>query len=236
MNQCATCHAGCCRTYVVPLTGADILKIMSRRDLSFWDVACRWADPTGAIALKYAPHFYFRDAPETPFVISLLQESSRQFPGTLRCKFLVEGQATPEQPLGASYCGIYNERPSACRVYPTKFDRTGEMAVLCEIPAPKSGSSHPAHRLCAKPWEPHDFDPVEQVQALAVAKFEMNFFFRLAEAWNARPRDWQAFPEFLRLVYSNRIRSEADYHEGECDEIQDEIEPRPIVRFPRLAA
>ncbi|HLJ12492.1 MAG TPA: YkgJ family cysteine cluster protein [Planctomycetaceae bacterium] len=171
-----------------------------------------------------------------PFVISLLQESSRQFPGTSRCKFLVEGQATAEHPLGVSQCGIYNERPSACRVYPTKFDKAGELAVLCEAPAPISGSSHPAHRLCARPWEQQDFDPIEQVQHLAVAKFEMNFFFKLAEAWNARPRDWQVFPEFLQMVYSNRIRAEADCHEGECDETDQEVEARPIVRFPRLAA
>src|SRR5436309_1350773 len=134
MSQCANCHAGCCRSYVVPVHGADVLRIMSQRKLSFWDFVCRWADPDGAIALKYAPHFHFRDQPDVPYVISLIQEYSSQFPGTARCKFLDEGAQSGEHPLGTAKCGIYEDRPSACRVFPTKFDSTGELAVLYDVP------------------------------------------------------------------------------------------------------
>ena len=154
MSQCATCHAGCCRAYVVPLTGADILRIMAKEKRSFWDFACRWADPQGAIALKYAPHFFFRDAPHVPFVISLIQEPSQHFPQTARCRFLEEGAPSAEHPLGISKCGIYDSRPSACRVFPTKFDRAGELAVLCEVPAQGPSGTDPAYSLCSKPWQP----------------------------------------------------------------------------------
>ena len=231
MSQCATCHAGCCRSYVVPLTGADILGIMSQRQLSFWDFACRWADHEGTIALKYAPHFFFRDDPETPYVISLLQEFSSQFPETTRCKFLVEGAPTREQPLGISHCGIYGERPSACRVFPTKFDSAGELAVLCDVPKEGKGGSHPVYRLCPRQWEPHELDPIRQVQDLVIARYEMNFFFKLARAWNARPGEWTSFPDFLQLVYAKRVLpKEFD------DETASESEPATIIPFPRIAA
>ena len=139
MSLCATCHAGCCRSFVVPLTGADILRIIAQRQLSFWDFACRWADPEGTIALKYAPHFHFRDQPETPFVISLIQEYSSQFPGTTRCKFLAEGPQTSERPLGISQCGIYGERPSACRV--PRPSLTSNCTESCGTSSPSSSRS-----------------------------------------------------------------------------------------------
>lgn len=231
MGQCATCHAGCCRSYVVPLTGADIQQIIADQKLSFWDFACRWADPNGSIALKYAPHFFFRDAPEIPYVISLLQDESRQFPGTTKCRFLVEGPPASGQPLGVSHCGNYAARPSACRVYPTKLDRSGELAVLCDVPPSGKEGSHPVYQLCPRKWEPRDLDPIGQVRDLIVAKYEMNFFFKLARSWNERPGDWRTFPDFLQAVYANRILS------SERDDVdQPDADEAPILQFPRLAA
>ena len=231
MGQCATCHAGCCRSFVVPLTGADILRIISQKKLSFWDFACRWADPEGAIALKYAPHFHFRDQPQTPFVISLIQEQSSQFPGTPRCRFLVEGPQSAEQPLGVSHCGIYGERPSACRVFPTKFDHSGELAVIYDVPAAGRGLSHPVYQLCPRAWRPEDLDPIQQVQDLVVARYEMSFFFKLAAAWNARPGEWSLFPDFLQMVYAKRVITADEDREAEPV-----LEPSELLEFPRIAA
>ncbi len=238
MSQCATCHAGCCRTYVVPLSGADIMQIISRQQLAFWDFVCRWPDPEGTIALKYAPHYYFDDEPQTPYVISLIQEYSSNFPGTTRCKFLTEGPPTSEHPLGISQCGIYGERPSACRVYPTRFDRSNELAVLYDVPATGKNGSHPVYRLCPRSWKPEDLDPVQQVQDLVVAKYEMNFFFKLAAAWNARPGEWTLFPAFLQMVYSKRILTpEQDRaNEDRREEVLEFEQPAEAARFPRLAA
>src|SRR5260370_39993627 len=111
-----------------------------------------WVDSQGAIAVKFAPHFHLQDKPQTPFVISLIQEESRQFPGTNRCKFLVEGDQSREYPLGISQCGIYGERPSACRVFPTKFDHSGELAVLCDVPGSGRDGSPPVYTLCPRRW------------------------------------------------------------------------------------
>jgi Fe-S-cluster containining protein len=230
MGQCATCHAGCCRSFVVPLTGADILRIISQKKLSFWDFVCRWADPQGSIALKYAPHFYFRDQLETPFVISLIQEYSRVFPGTTRCKFLTEGAQSAEHPLGISQCGIYAERPTACRVFPTRFDHSGELAVIHDIPA-AGREGHPVYQLCPRAWKPEDVDPLQQVQDLVLAKFEMNFFFKLAAAWNANPGEWRLFPDFLQLVYARRVITAEEERSAEPAP-----EPAETLTFPRIAA
>jgi Fe-S-cluster containining protein len=209
------------------VTGADILRIMQHQNLSFWDFVCRWADPHGSIALKYAPHFFFRDAAQTPFVISLLQEPSSVFPGTTRCKFLAEGPQSAEQPLGISKCGIYGARPAACRVFPTKFDDSGELAVICNVPAAGREGSHPVYQLCPRAWKPEDLDPLQQVQDLVLARFEMNFFFKLAAAWNANPGEWRLFPDFLQMVYARRVIT-ADEDRG--------AEPAEFVKFPRIAA
>ena len=231
MGQCATCHAGCCRSFAVPVTGADILRIMSQRKLAFWDFVCRWADPEGKIALKYAPHFHFRDHPDTPFVISLIQDESRVFPGTTRCTFLAEGPQSREHPLGISACGIYGERPSACRVFPTRFDHSGELAVIYDVPPTGRAGGHPAYQLCPRAWTPEDLDPLQQVQDLAIAKFEMNFFFKLAAAWNAGPGEWRLFPDFLQSVYARRVIADED--DREIDPVP---QPTDVIRYPRLAA
>jgi len=232
MSQCATCHAGCCRSFAVPVTGADIMRIMNQRRLSFWDFVWRWADPDGKIALHYAPHFHFQDQPEVPFVITLRQELSSQFPGTTRCGFLAEGEQSSAHPLGISQCGIYGDRPSACRIFPTKLDRAGELAILCEVPPSGNGDNHPVYRLCAKTWEPADLDPIQQVQDLVVARYEMNFFFKLAAAWNRCPGDWLLFPEFLQSVYARRVLRQDEDRDDEAGQGE---EPR-VLPFPRLAA
>lgn len=231
MSQCATCHAGCCRSFAVPVSGADILRIMSRRGLDFWDFVCRWEDSEGLIAANHAPHFLFQDEPQTPFAICLRHGESATFPGTTKCQFLTEGSQSAEHPLGIAHCGIYEDRPGACRAFPAKLNRTGELAILYDVPPTGRRNVHPAYRLCAQAWEPADLDPVQQVQDLVVAKYEMDFFHRLAESWNEQPGAWSTFPEFLQLVYGRRILSIA---EGQA--LEAAVEEREEAVYPRLAA
>lgn len=230
MSLCAACHAGCCRSFAVPVTGADILRIMARRGIDFWDFVCRWSDPQGLIAQNHAPHFHFNDDRRTPYVICLIPEESRQFPGTTKCLFLKEGTSTPDAPLGVSSCGAYDHRPAACRAFPAKLNQTGELAVLYDVPDRGRDGDHPAYGLCPRQWTPEDLDPVQQVQDLVVAKYEMNFFHQLAASWNERPGDWRRFPEFLQLVYAARLRPacEAETIDWETQE--------PTVPFRRRAA
>ncbi|MBI1313493.1 YkgJ family cysteine cluster protein [bacterium] len=209
MSPCENCHAGCCRAFAVPLTGADILRIERGLNLSFWDFACRWADPVGQIAQQYAPHFYFDDEPGTPFVIALMHRVSEVFPETTCCRFLTEGVPNETQPLGQSHCGIYDIRPAACRVFPTKFNATGELALIQDIPDRTREGDNAIYDLCSRQWEPSDLDPVQPLHDLIIARYEMQFFHQLAEQWNQEPRPWEIFPDFLRLIYSQRLMRES---------------------------
>ncbi|MCA9069716.1 MAG: YkgJ family cysteine cluster protein [Planctomycetaceae bacterium] len=225
MSPCEGCHAGCCRSFAVPVTGADILRIQRDHQLSFWDFVCRWEDPEGRIARNYAPHFRFSDEPETPFVVCLTHAASKNFPQTSKCQFLVEEPPTEAHPMGTAHCGIYHSRPSACRAFPTKFNETNELAVIYDVPpSGRDANQHPAYGLCSREWEPADLDPLELLPALAVAQFEMRFFHQLAQLWNRQPRSWAMFPDFLTLVYSNRIVREP---------AQVEEEPH-IIAFPTV--
>ncbi|MEX0718046.1 MAG: YkgJ family cysteine cluster protein [Planctomycetaceae bacterium] len=204
MGPCESCHAGCCRSFAVPLTGADVLRIERDFGLTFWDFACRWADDDGRIARRFAPQFHFRDEPRTPFVICLLHHASRNFPATTRCRFLVECPPDAEHPRGQARCGIHSSRPSACRAFPAKFDDSG-LVVLQELPASDRDESTPVYDLCPRPWTPADVDPLDMAADLATANYEMAFFHQLAGLWNRSPGDWETFPAFLRLVYSRRV-------------------------------
>jgi Fe-S-cluster containining protein len=222
-SPCESCHAGCCRSFAVPVTGADILRIEESLGLSFWDFVCRWEDREGRIARNHAPHFHFSDEPATPFVICLIHEASRFFPDTLRCRFLVEGEPDDVRPLGQARCGIYDQRPSACRAFPAKLNESSDLAIIYDVPERGRDVGHPAYGLCPRQWEARDLDPVRTVQDLVVARYEMAFFAQLARLWNRTPQAWTVFPEFLRSVYGSRLQRETKVEE------QPDILPMPGV-------
>lgn len=244
MGICEGCHAGCCRSFAVPLTGADIIRIEHDQQLTFWDFAVRWADEAGVIARNYAPHFRFRDDPETDFVIALMQAESASMPGSSKCHFLAETPPTPELPLGTGGCGIYGSRPSACRAFPTKLNLTGEVVLVHEVPERGRPGDHPAYSLCPRPWQASDVDSIGAMGDLVVARFEMTFFHKVAAVWNRELRDWAIFPSFLREVYANRVLLESqvtpaianDQDESSMDEMPATI-PLPVLRdVPRRQA
>lgn len=205
MSLCSNCHAGCCRSFAVPITGADLLRLERSTGRDFWSIACRWADPEGTIAGRYAPHFRFADEPATPFVICLKHVESAQHPGTEKCVFLEESAPDAEAPLGRGGCGVYADRPSACRAFPTKFAPDGELTVLYDVPARGRDGDHPVHTLCPREWTVDDVDPIQAPADLAVARFEMDFFRSIAAIWNRAPRQFEVLPDFLRMVYARRV-------------------------------
>jgi Fe-S-cluster containining protein len=213
----------------VPITGADILRIEREQKVDFWQFACRWADTNGFIARKYAPHFHFRDEPETPFVICLRHVDSTTFAGTTKCCFLDEQPPTAEHPRGVSRCSIYGSRPGACRAFPTKLNATGELAVIYDVPDRGRLSDTPAYNLCPEPWKASDFDPIRTVQDLVVARYEMAFFHQLARLWNRTPRPFELFPDYVRLAYEGRVVHESDLPGAAPADEADE--PRTL-RFP----
>jgi hypothetical protein len=90
------------------------------------------------------------------------------------------------------------------------MNRAGDLVVLCNVSSPPRDDAHPAYDLCPREWEVEELDPVRTLQDLVITKYEFAFFAEIARAWNQAPKSWKAFPEFLRLVYSNRILHESD--------------------------
>jgi Fe-S-cluster containining protein len=199
-SPCEGCHAGCCRAYAVPLTGRDIFRIVTELKLPFWNFVCRWADPLGAIARDIAPHFYFDDNPQTPYVICLLQNESRLFPGTRKCRFLDESSAAEASHGVMGRCSIYEHRPVACRVFPARLDELGELAVH-EVPESPGELQHAAYELCPRPWSVSDLDSQAARQNLRECAEEMELFHSIGSRWNENPGSWRLFPQFLDLVY-----------------------------------
>lgn len=212
MSPCNSCHSGCCRSFAVPVSGADIIRIEDKVDLTFWDFVCRWEDPDNQIAGKCAPQFFFSDEPATPFTICLSYQDSRFFAGTTKCRFLVEEGPDAQHPCGTARCDIYSHRPGICRAFPAKLNATDDLAVICDVPRrgrKLDDGDNALYQLCSRQWEPSDFDPIDTVQDLVLAKYEMAFFHQLADIWNRKPREWSCFPDFLRLVYSRRVVRES---------------------------
>jgi hypothetical protein len=208
MGLCDTCHAGCCRAFAVPVTGADIISIQKKLELPFGEFVGRMPDHAGRISNGAVPHFHFVDSPNTPYVICLVHVPSEFHARSTKCRFLIECAPDDEFPLGRARCGIYGVRPSACRVFPTKFNATNDLAIVCDIPDRLHRGGSPAYTLCPRPWEPADVDPIQSVQDLAVLKYELAFFRQVAELWNRSPGSWSAFPQFLNIVYSKRVGRE----------------------------
>lgn len=203
---CQSCHAGCCRAYAVPITGADVLRLERATGLNFWGIACRWEDPDGIISGEYVPNLYFDDEPLTPFTLCLLHEPSLIAPETTKCRFLHETPPDDQSPVGGAHCLTYGNRPSACRVFPFKLQTNSPLAVLSEVPAHgRPDDGHALYSLCPRPWQPTDADPISAPQDLAVAEYEAAFFRQVAALWNETPGSWLKFPEFLHLVYENRV-------------------------------
>jgi len=199
------------------VTGADVIRIETDLGLPFGEFICRWADSEGRIARNHAPHFHFDDEPDTPFVICLLHQPSRFLTGSDKCRFLTECEPDADHPLGQARCGIYQSRPVACRVFPTRFNDTGELAVIEDVPQNGRAEGNPAYDLCPRPWEPADLEPIDTVQQLVITRYEMHYFRQLADVWNRSPGPWQDFPEFLHAVYSRRVIAEpASERDGEA--------------------
>ncbi|MEM9703964.1 MAG: YkgJ family cysteine cluster protein, partial [Planctomycetota bacterium] len=199
-TPCDECHGGCCRSFAVPVTGADVFRLTRETGLAFWEVACRWPDPDGSIARGYAPSLYFAEAPGEPTVLCLTHRPSETLPGSTRCRFLEEGEPTAEHPKGISRCGVYDRRPSACRAFPIHFSTDGQLVRLHEVPPRGRDGAHPAYDLCPRPWTAEDVDPLTAPGELAAARWEMDFFRRIAAAWNRAPRSADLFPAYLEAI------------------------------------
>ncbi len=200
-SPCSGCHAGCCRGAALPLTGRDIFRIVTDLKVPFWKFVCRWADPLCSLARGIAPHFFFDDDRQTPYVIGLRQTESRVFPGTQKCVFLDESAPDANAPRLTGRCSIYEHRPVGCRIYPSRLDEAGAWGTRV-IPEPASERVHEVYRPCPRPWSVFDFDLEGALHHLRACRTEMELFHAIAHCWNTQPGPWPFFPDFLEIIYT----------------------------------
>jgi Fe-S-cluster containining protein len=102
-NPCATCNAGCCRRYLVPLCGYDVWLISTRQHLSPEQFAVAYPmedERTEGFKLE-------ADGPQ----LALTLDKQGEFRLNGPCVFLLT--------LGGhDRCGIYADRPVVCHAYP----------------------------------------------------------------------------------------------------------------------
>jgi Fe-S-cluster containining protein len=167
----------------------------------FWKFVCRWADPSCAISRGVAPHFFFDDDRQTPYVIGLRQTESRLFRGTRKCVFLEETDPAGRLERGTGRCSVYEHRPSACRIFPARVDEAGALDALA-VRECSDDIEHEVYELCPRRWSVSDLDPVAAVEDLRACASEMELFHAIAQRWNDQPGPWPFFPDFLELIYT----------------------------------
>lgn len=136
VSPCARCTQGCCRDYLVTVTGLDAYRITR--------------------GLGLAPHQFTVAIPiRRPEI-----EGFRLGAGGTRYQLALDKQRQPDSrgwcvfwlPLGSASgrCGIYGHRPQVCRTYPaTLVD--GEVARREDVLCP-AGSWGPGSTLMSEQW------------------------------------------------------------------------------------
>jgi Fe-S-cluster containining protein len=189
-TPCASCGQ-CCRGYVVPVCGFDVWRISRelRVDPAAFVVAWQEEEP-GTDG--------FRLEPEGPLFKLVLDKRSwsRQ---RSACVFLMG------LPGGQDRCGIYGQRPVACRSYPMLLVSGG--VVLRDDPLCPPGA-----------WSSADVRDPAWREALQQAAMQYDVYKVVVDHWNARVRDGSlaaglGFADYYRYVltaYDALAQLEAD--------------------------
>jgi Fe-S-cluster containining protein len=153
----------------------------------------------------------FADTPEDRrYLLALKRTESALFPGTQRCWFLQEWRREKEAPERGEHpgrhtigrCGIYGSRPQVCRVFPTSLHATLPLALIHPQPLPGSANG------CPEEWsvEKLGVAPHAAVHALAVHRFEREFFMQASREFNAARLPLAEFFPFMTRVLGHRLR------------------------------
>jgi Fe-S-cluster containining protein len=159
-TPCASCGV-CCRSYVVPVCGFDVWRISREMQIDPSTFLVAWQeDEPGTDG--------FRLEPEGPLFTLVLDKRSwsRQ---SSACVFLMRF------PGGQDRCGIYGQRPVACRSYPMLLLNGG--VVLRDDPLCPPGA-----------WSSADAGDPAWRAALQQAAMQYDVYKVVVDRWNARVR------------------------------------------------
>lgn len=186
---CFDCHAPCCVSYVVPITGFDLWRMTRVLGLGWRDVADVKSDQG-----RYWDCFRLDDS-ELRHGLYLRTRS------TGACQFLLD------LPGGHQRCGAHDGRPLACRIYPFKV--TGSSQLGIELLT---------HAMCPPPQKALYQRDVEDARPMVTSELlERELYLVAVARWNAMaqtishasPLAVDEFVEWLTRLYDEiaKLRS-----------------------------
>lgn len=200
MKPCFKCQSGCCRTNDIPLTGYDVMQVMSILKLhpaAFVDFVEITTDEEN---LLNEPLIHFAKK-ENPHVMRLKKIQSKEEPAVKKCYFLAEWKDLKGK-LNAR-CGIYSLMPLYCTTWPAEFDENGLFIEYKDVVATAPPVSHELYRLCPRNFTPED-DTHGIVDTLVYQDHEKAFYKNFVEMWNETPTDMNTFFKCLYNLYTKR--------------------------------
>lgn len=217
MELCKNCNAGCCRRYLRPIWGSDIIRICETLNVDMFFFITVIKEEKGKELRGKEPVFYFTDAGEEMyFSIWLKSNLSRFYPEVTKCMFLQEWSAEAQQSEELTgvigRCGIYDIRPINCRVWPAEYSAKDDK-VLIKDPytdlehKPDKATDSEGYSLCPKPLTKEDYSRFEEqyYKDALINHHEWQFFIKVSEKWNQNPDVSDKFYDFLKQEYSNRL-------------------------------
>lgn len=217
MDLCKNCHGGCCRRYLPPLWGSDIIRISEalKVDMFFFITVVKEKNPEAMFGKE--PIFNFTDAgQEMYFQIFLKSILSKYYPDVTKCMFLQEWSAEVQQSETLTgivgRCGIYDIRPINCRTWPAEYNPK-EQKVMINDPyynlanRDDRASDSPGYDICYKPLTKEEYEKYEEQyhKDAILNHFERQFFIEISQKWNRNPDISENFYKFLLKEYRNRL-------------------------------
>ncbi len=188
---CTSCVIGCCRAYWVPLTGFDLWRLVRAQALPPAEVAAPMVQE------KETPAGFLLAA-EGPLHHLVLHKRGGLLPGHA-CSFLVEF------PNGHSRCGVYRDRPDACRLYP--FETEGRrMGLRARTVCPPGGWT--AEHLADPAWRALGIEVDRQLLAYYEVVHRWNVWLRATGP--REPVPFTLYAAYLLEAYDRISRAPAD--------------------------
>jgi Fe-S-cluster containining protein len=156
-SPCATCGL-CCRSYLVPVFGHDLYRLVRNRDLDprTFTFVCEQEAPD---------KIGFRLQGNGP-TYGLALDKKNRLEVTQPCTFLVEHDD------GTSHCGVYEDRPIACATYPM-------------VRAPDRIALLPAALCPPDAWRAEEPDEPHWSQSLRRLARYRDTYVEVVNRWNA---------------------------------------------------
>ncbi len=213
-DKCSACRGQCCYGALVRLSWDDVRRVGRSQHLDFASFAQMVVDE-GRTSQEFALAFGLGPHAE-PHLLAL-RHSSRV---ANACAFLVLVAGQP--------CGIYEDRPAVCRVYPMRRSGAG-IAVRDDV-------------ICRPhDWDRARFDPAPYVDAIGLQHCEWRTFERTVAVWNRTlagrgGATADAFVAYLDATYARIDRTRAALGEGDYRRLVDSWhDDGPASAVPRAA-